>query len=64
MKKATIAGLIVLAAVAIGITSVSLYNNNVISNTDQTLDETGVVNTTAKHFTVELSESVGINENP
>lgn len=73
MKKVAIVGIIIAAAIVIGVISALSYRNN---TSDITTEETvttgdtvsttteGAVETQGKNLTVELSESVGIKSNP
>ena len=64
MNKGIVAGIIAAIVVIIIISALS-YSNNLASNTDDQESMTEApVNTTGRHFTVELKESVGIAENP
>ena len=64
MNKGIAAGIIA-AVVVITVVSAISYSNNLASNADDQKSMTEVpVNTTGRHFTVELEESVGIAENP
>lgn len=64
MNKGIVAGIIAAIVVVIIVSAIS-YSNNLASNTDNQESMTEVpANTTGRHFTVELEESVGIAENP
>lgn len=64
MNKALVIGIIVTAIILIGIVSTISYNNSVPNKDNMPLETENPTNTTGKHFTVELKESVGVSENP
>lgn len=65
MNKVLVIGVIVAAAILISIAyTVSYYNESVLSKDDKPVETQQPTNTTGRHFTVELKESVGVSENP
>jgi len=62
MNKKIIASVVVAIIVIIAV-SVLSYGNMISNTNNQTINEKPA-NTTGRHFTVELKESVGIAENP
>lgn len=62
MRKAIIIGIIIAVAIVIGVSSLSVFNNNT------SVENSGIGNKTmtnsTKHYTVNLEEKVGVKTPP
>jgi len=65
VNKVLVIGIIVAAAILLSIAYTVLNNNeSLLSKDDKPVETEQPTNTTSRHFTVELEESVGVSENP
>lgn len=62
MNKVLIAVVIIAIAIAIGVISLELFDNNIINQTPGLPLEKPV--TTGRHLSIQLNESVGISQSP
>jgi uncharacterized protein YxeA len=63
VNKALVIGIIIAVAIAIGAISV-IQNNNLLGTNNPAVTVGKSLNTTTKHYTMELKESVGVSQHP